>query len=383
MFDFRESKEISLSECNALTEDSNAYLYIDPVSGKKYVVKYYTSTDPIDEMLLINEFKKMALLSAEPEIGNVYGLVTVSDGYKYFTGYLMDFIEGKSLQDYLATNITYDIYINILKQMSIALEKCHHYDVQHNDLNFDNLMIDFFGNVKLIDFFYDIAQQKPEDVAKIDIDYFKKVERALFDKLSPKDNVRAAIISKYCKSINVFTGLSKTISLLDEISFDFGLLEQQLLPFLSRLTLEIHDGFTMSYYVPIEELDVPKLFIPDLTEKEVSRAEKNSVNIMSGKGPLFPDTRRRAIREHVESYLETIFYPLRALNLADFKLSLMSESQFYGPFTINLNVTVLPKLIKWKNVNERVKILPGVEEVDWKEILFSADLMNSKDEEPA
>ena len=58
--------------------DIGIYVYRESITGKSYVLKVF-EIENFNEYQEV-EFRKLALLSAEPEIATVYGLVNVKDG---------------------------------------------------------------------------------------------------------------------------------------------------------------------------------------------------------------------------------------------------------------------------------------------------------------
>jgi len=103
MFDHRKIKKIDLDDSICL-KYQNTYQINDSITGKKLVAKLIAYYNDKDDIYLITEFRKLALLSSEPEIGTVYYLATAIIKGEEKSCYLMDFMDGYTLEEFLAKN---------------------------------------------------------------------------------------------------------------------------------------------------------------------------------------------------------------------------------------------------------------------------------------
>jgi serine/threonine protein kinase len=372
MFDFRDTQKIDLNKCQKLSPDSTAYLYVNDISHKKYVVKYYEVLNKKEDIYLINEFRKLILLSAEPEIGMVYGLITVSLDDKEYLGYLMDYIDGVNLSSYLSTNpIDFDIYCDLIKQLSSALEKAHHHDVYHNDLSYHNIMIDSVGNLKLIDFFYDVVYVPDNERQENDLISFKKIESSIYEKLDIDNRNRALILHEKCQNATTFKGLTKILTLLDGISFDLNLIDVLSLKIISKIIAEIPTNFKITHCISEDDIKIPKSMLPDITPEEEKYAELNKTSKLK-----YSDSRREKINHMIDNYLYRIFSQLKLSLLCDYILTTKNTGErFYGPYSIHLQIIIYPKLIQWRNINNASTFLPEVPKEELKELIFNEEFL--------
>ncbi len=95
------------------------------------------------------EAKNQAKLS-HPNIVSVYGFVEAKD----FLGFVMELIEGKTVEDYLRVygRLSLNDSIQILKQALIGTAYAHSEGFIHRDLKPSNIIIDSKGVVKITDF---------------------------------------------------------------------------------------------------------------------------------------------------------------------------------------------------------------------------------------
>ncbi|WP_158990143.1 protein kinase [Mucilaginibacter sp. L196] len=220
MFDFRSTKTIELTTCTPIDKDKGVYSFTESVTGKYYVLKVFEVKNFNDYQIV--EFRKLALLSAEPEIATVYGLVSVQDGENTFIGYIMEYIDGDTLENVLKPDvfISLNYYNSVLEQLAKGMEKAHYFGVIHGDLKWHNVMIDAFGNVKIIDFFWADNGATAAD----DIENYKEIAFILYNKLSTSNQKHADVIHQFIQSITIFKDADSYIASLQEISFELGFL---------------------------------------------------------------------------------------------------------------------------------------------------------------
>jgi serine/threonine protein kinase/Tol biopolymer transport system component len=83
-----------------------------------------------------------------PHIGAIYGLVE-ADGLR---GLVLEFVEGASLQDRIATGLKPREALEIASHVADALDLAHEKGIIHRDLKPDNIRISPDGNAKVLDF---------------------------------------------------------------------------------------------------------------------------------------------------------------------------------------------------------------------------------------
>ena len=236
MFDNRNTKHIELKNSKILKEGA-AYQITDCVTGKELVVKLIADYDDQHDDYLIAEFRKLARLSAEPEIGFVYFLASAIISNNSKSCYVMDFIQGETLGSILSSpnNLSYEIAVGIASELALGLEKAHHCDVFHNDLHDNNVIIDKFCKVKIIDFLWnDFAAGNREKFLK-DLSNYKTIVHRLFDKCTDTGKQRFIYINNACQAAPNLFGLSKRIELLSEVTLDLVRLDERGKLLLSKL----------------------------------------------------------------------------------------------------------------------------------------------------
>ncbi len=368
MFDFRESKIIVLRDSDRISEGNNAFLYEDLATKKKYVVKFLGETNKESEFYLLTEFKKLVLLSAEPEIGTVYGLVSVvmENDSRQFLGYLLDFINGQSLQEVIRKgDLAFQQYADILAQLAAGLEKAAYYEINHHDLHPGNIMIDVFGNVKLIDFLWNDF----DNDAYKDLKDFKVVAAKLYEAIASVHKMSADIIYRYSQQIGTFRNASKTVQKLKDISSTLALLDEQGKYILAAVLSQIDERFKLGLKYIKSDITINPQFIVDLTEEEKHyiELEKSAPNTVK-----YTDTRKVKITNYLSSYLEPLFSQLKNAQLCYFEIYVYNKGQkFEGPYSATLEIDIFIELARWKEVHDSFYFLPVVTETEFLERLFS------------
>jgi hypothetical protein len=366
MFDLRESKTIQLTLKDKLSPDYEAYLYHEPITSKIYVVKFFPYNDPEAEMYLITEFRKLALLSAEPEMGTVYGLVNVklAPDPKPYAGYLMDFVYGESLEVLIKNGeISFEVYATIAAQITAGLEKAAHYGVKHHDIHSGNVMIDRFGYVKLVDFFWNDWETDPEK----DLKDFKKMMVGFYDAVQSKDRLKAETIHHYYQQIKTFSSATKTIQKLKDISTTLALMDDMGKIIIAALLTQIDEGFRLGLKFVKSAIKINPQFIPDLTEEEKIHMENGA------KGPFrFMDSRHQKIQNMIKEYLVNLFSQLKNAQLCDVHSSVVNKGEkFKGPYELDIQIEIFIELVRWKEIYQEFQFLQEIKEDDFLEQLFS------------
>lgn len=352
MYDLRQTKILDLDSAECL-KDATTYKFTDFSTGKKLIAKFISYYDDPDDIYLITEFKKLALLSGEPEIATVYFLATGKTLAINKSCYIMDFVDGQSLQKFLDDRefIIYEVLLDFLLQLASGLEKAHNFEIFHSDLHNENILINNFSYLKLIDFLWWDYNQPKEINQKKDIDDFKRIVNEFLIKCKELDKKRFELIYKYCLTITTFKGLKKEIEMLDEISFDISLINEKSLKVLSKLfeltTLNQINMAIISKNQPISEN-----YIPELEENEKQYLE-NSVNKIQ-----YLDTRDTKIQNNLENHFSPKLFSLKQSGLIDWELWITNTGKaFEGPYEYNFRIWFTSKFLKWKKINELMHFL--------------------------
>ena len=366
MYDLRKDKTINLDEAKCLKEETT-YKFEDLITGKHLIAKLISNYDDSEDIYLISEFKKLALLSGEPEIATVYYIATANISGKSQSCYIMDFVEGKTLQEFLdeREQLIYEVIIDIILQLALALEKAHHFEIYHNDLHNGNVIIGSSGYLKLIDFLWWNNNKSRQLDQTTDIKDFKRICQELFTKCKDSDKRRFKIIFEYCISITAFKGLKKEIDLLDEMSFDMSLLEDQTILILSKLFELMIDEYTLNIVLH-EKGEVPDKLMSSLTEKEQGYSIKNGKNQLQ-----YVDSRIERIHSNLNKALELKLHTLKQINLIEWEGWIKNNGEdFIGPYEFNYQIWFTSKFLKWKKINERLPIFT-ITEIELNDLIIT------------
>lgn len=227
MIDLRKDKILDLTAAKCL-KDEATYLFIDTVTNKQLIAKFIAYYNDEKDKYLIIEFKKIALLSAEPEIATVYFLISGDYGAGAKSCYVMDFIEGQTLKSFIENSESIDSNpaCEILQQLASGMEKAHHYEISHGDLHEENIMINNFGYVKIIDFLWWDFKLSFEHNSKEDIKSFNLVADAIAKKIYGSEKDKFEHIHKFVSKIGFFKNAAKNIAVLNQISNDLALIDE-------------------------------------------------------------------------------------------------------------------------------------------------------------
>ncbi|WP_426485299.1 protein kinase domain-containing protein [Flavobacterium sp. 2] len=347
MYDLRESKIIELDDAECL-KDNTTYKFTDFPTGKKLIAKFISEYEDADDAYLVAEFRKIAGLSGEPEIATVYYLASGEISGSRKSCYMMDFVDGDSLQKYLDArdHIAYEVLLYFTIQLASGLEKAHNFGIFHTDLHNENIIINNLGYLKLIDFLWYEYKDANGDR---DLKDFKRIIDEFYLKCSDSDKPRFKIINNYCQRIKNFRGLKKEIEMLDEISFELALLSDKEHKILSKLLYHAVEN-TLHMTIISGPLDVPERFMPPLSdeEKEYLEIEKNGARMK------LLDTRPAKIHALLEPLMFVSFYSLKQIGLIDYGVRITNSTgiSFEGPYKFNFYITFTSKLLKWKSANQ-------------------------------
>lgn len=139
----------SFSDVILLKMSAYCELYQLTKAGKRFVLK--TIKDKSGAMLsILKREYELSIACDHPHIAHVYT-------YEYLTpvgeGLLMEYIEGRTLTEFLAENPTLSMREKIFEELLSAVEYLHSRSIIHNDLKPENILITRADNtLKIIDF---------------------------------------------------------------------------------------------------------------------------------------------------------------------------------------------------------------------------------------
>ena len=131
---------------------SHLYLVIDIQTDKPYVLKT-PSANFSEDTIYLQGFMREAWVGERIKHGNV---MRVLPGRKnsHFLYHVCEYLQGQTLGEWLHDNPKPSIaqVRDIMKQVISALRAFQRLDLVHRDLKPDNIMIDQYGHIKLIDY---------------------------------------------------------------------------------------------------------------------------------------------------------------------------------------------------------------------------------------
>lgn len=126
-----------------------ASLYVAVKSGKRFLLKTTKDKSEWQERLLHREYE-IALGMEHPHIAHVYTMESIEP---LGVAIVMEYIDGRTLGDYLAERPSRKERQRILDELFKAVEYMHKRGVVHNDIKPDNILISNVSDtLKLIDF---------------------------------------------------------------------------------------------------------------------------------------------------------------------------------------------------------------------------------------
>ena len=131
---------------------SQVYLAEDMILNREVAIKVLRY-DFSNEEELHRRFQREALAAtslAHPNIVSIYDVG--NDGDYHFI--VMEYIKGKTLKQYIQefSPIAPAKAVQIMKQLTSAIEHAHDYQIIHRDIKPQNILVDQNGNVKITDF---------------------------------------------------------------------------------------------------------------------------------------------------------------------------------------------------------------------------------------
>lgn len=131
---------------------ANVYLAHDIILDRHVAVKVLRPEFSNDDEF-IKRFRREAHSTTSlnhPNIVSIYDVGEENDIYFI----VMEYVEGKTLKQYIQQNkvILIEEVIDIMKQLTSAIEHAHQNQIVHRDIKPHNILIDNLGHVKVTDF---------------------------------------------------------------------------------------------------------------------------------------------------------------------------------------------------------------------------------------
>ena len=138
----KDKKSLQKNQSTPLTSD-NANIFVLKTPSENFV----------DDSIYLQGFMREAWVGERINHANVMKVNSAQDDSK-FLYHLCEYVEGQTLSDWMHDNPKPSIaqVRDILKQVISALRAFQRLELVHRDLKPDNIMIDAFGQIKLIDY---------------------------------------------------------------------------------------------------------------------------------------------------------------------------------------------------------------------------------------
>ena len=132
-----------------LKTTANATLDLAFKAGKRFLIKTTKDNTEQQSKMLSREYQ-LSIGCDHPHLVHIY---TVEEGLPFGTGLVMEYIEGRTLKEYLAEKPSKKERERIFSELLSAVGYLHKRGIIHNDLKPENILITHADNtLKLIDF---------------------------------------------------------------------------------------------------------------------------------------------------------------------------------------------------------------------------------------
>ncbi len=366
MFDQRKSIQYNLENAETVKADS-IYSVIDKTTGKRLLIKMIDNYSDIDDLFLINEFRKLVHLSDEPEIVNIYFLASVKIKDHLKSCYVMDFIEGKTLEEYISSLdlITYDQAMDLIIQIVSGIEKAHHNNISHGDLHSFNIIINNLGYVKIFDFLFIELNDKSIFFKKDIIDIAE-----LVSKIIEKSDMDLNFLLDYFKSLETLSGSTRRLKSAFDILFEISLLEDEQLEILSVLlkhgTENPHDKY---FHFLVEPQPVPETIVPIIEEEYIKEIEACKCGT---KERQYVRTMISAIESNAKPYFQELFKIFVISGLIEYTFNITNpEGKLVSIYYIDYAIQPSYKFIRWIRIYKQFKFITHTSEKSIDDIIFA------------
>lgn len=384
MYDLREriTKNIEKETTPLKPDSKKAFLYKDELTGKMLVLKILSDFEDefLNELFYIDEFRKLVDVSTLPEIASVYFLISCKHEGEIKAGYCMEYCSGQTLKSFSESQkLSLDDFLFIAEQLIRGIETAHTYNVFHNDLHDENILIDEYNRIKIIDFLWRDFGHSLQDNITRDIRDLKKVLITLGESLNQKDQFVLRYIEKILDSSTSLFGLSNAFKALMDFVKDISLLEERHLPTLAKFLEILCKDYKLSRCYQLRDFNIPEQFIPELNDEDNDCLEKNKkatifndLKTTKIKQIILSDTRLRRFSNLIHKQLHYKLNSLILLGILDYsyKAENLGE-EFIGPYNFNVYISFTPKAMAYKNLNEKFKLLPDCKSIIIDDILFN------------
>ena len=132
-----------------LKTTANASLYLAFKVGKRFLIKTTKDNTEQQSKMLYREYQ-LSIGCDHPHLVHIY---TIEEGLPFGAGLVMEYIEGRTLKEYLAEKPSKKERERIFSELLSAVGYLHKRGIIHNDLKPENILITHADNtLKLIDF---------------------------------------------------------------------------------------------------------------------------------------------------------------------------------------------------------------------------------------